>query len=102
MLFRPLAKEDLIEIWTFVARRNLRAADEVLAAIEATAALLAEHPSIGTEVRSENSRLTGLRFHTLKRFRNYGLYYFPLVDGIDVVRVLERHRNARVLLEGGD
>lgn len=43
---RP-ARDDLFEIWEFIARDNLDAADRVIARIEGAARKLATHPQMG-------------------------------------------------------
>jgi toxin ParE1/3/4 len=46
---RPRAEEDLLEIWSFVARDDADAADRLLDRIGHTLALIAERPHIGRE-----------------------------------------------------
>ena len=41
------AKEDLIEIWTYISLDNEQAADRVLDALERKTRLLANNPNIG-------------------------------------------------------
>lgn len=43
----PKADDDLLDIWLFIARDDVAAADRLLKAIEEKCALLAEHPEIG-------------------------------------------------------
>ena len=44
-----LARDDLIDIWTYVAANNPSAADRVLDRIEQVIGLIAEHPQLGRE-----------------------------------------------------
>jgi len=41
------AEDDLIDIWTFIAAHNPRAADQVLDDLDGRSCLLAEFPEIG-------------------------------------------------------
>ena len=84
---RPLARLDLISIWHYIARDNPDAADQFLDRINDALQRLAERPLIGRE-RPE------LR-DTLRSFPigNYVVFYQPLNDGIDLVRVLSSYRD---------
>lgn len=44
---RPQAEEDLLQIWLYVAERNVRAADKLIDTILEKTALLVDHPEIG-------------------------------------------------------
>lgn len=43
----PKAQEDLLDIWLFIAREDVSAADRLLEAIEEKCRLLADYPEIG-------------------------------------------------------
>ena len=84
---RPKARNDLIEIWDFIADLNEIAADQLLDRVEETLLMLSEHPYIGRE-RSELAR--GLRSF---RVEKYIIFYVPLLDGIDVIRIMHGARD---------
>ena len=89
---RPLARQDLISIWRYIARDSEFEADQFLDKLELLLLRLAERPLIGRE-RPELA--DNLRSFPLG---NYVIFYRPISDGIDVVRVLNRYRD----LEAGD
>ena len=91
LLIRPEAKVDLDDIWFYIAQDNPNNADWFLDQIQETSLSLANYPQMGT-VRNELK--ADLRSHTIG---NYLIFYFPLENGIDIVRVLHRSRNIGIL-----
>jgi len=91
-----LARRDLDEIWYFIARDNVSAADNLLEEIERKCCLLAEFPELG-QLRPE-FRTGQYRSFTV---RKYVIYYRPVADGILIARVLHGARDHGPLLEGG-
>ena len=84
-----LAEDDLVEIWKFIADDNPFAATETVELIETKFHLLARQPEIG------HNRLdlrAGLQSYSVG---NYVIFFLPSKrpKGIDVVRVLEGHRD---------
>ena len=88
ILITPAAEDDLINLWVYIARDNRSAADKVYAAAEQTFASLAAMSEIGTIYQPKRARLKGIRFFAIKQFRNYVMYYRPIADGIEIIRVL--------------
>ena len=87
------AEEDLIGIWLHVAGDDPTAADGVLDFLEEQFRLIAEMPQIG-RVR-DDLWPGGYCFNAGKvSWRSQFLvFYFIVVDGIEITRVLEGHRN---------
>ena len=79
---RPQAEEDILEIWLFIAEDNVAAADRWFDRLDEILFLCATQPTMG-RVRDELA--PGLRSFP---FGCYVVFYEPLHDGIDVVRVL--------------
>jgi len=102
VLKRPLAERDLLARYVYIGDRNPDAADRFLDAAEDAFARLARFPRMGRAWDSPSPRLADLRSWTIPRFRNYRIFYRPLDDGIEVVRVLHAKRNIRQLLEEGN
>jgi toxin ParE1/3/4 len=82
ILRRPQARLDLIEIWGFIADDNEAAADRMLDRFERTLQMLRDRPKVGRERPELAPRLRSFPVG------NYILFYLPLADGIDLVRVL--------------
>ena len=92
ILVRPEAECDLDEIWWYIAQDNPRNADSFLDRIQERFISLADFPQLGT---GRDELKTGLRSQPLG---NYLIFYFPLNDGIEVVRVLHGARDIGHLL----
>ena len=81
------ALHDLDDIWDYIARDNPVMADRVLDKIAAKCEMLARQPLIG-EARPD--LVSNLREVPIG---NYVIFYRPLSDGIEIVRVLHAARN---------
>jgi toxin ParE1/3/4 len=87
------AHADLSEIWLFIARDNVPAADRLMDAVAARCRLLATMPELG---RKRDELAAGVRsFPT----GNYLIFYKRVPDGIQVLRVLHGTRDIPPLFE---
>jgi len=84
-LFR--ARQDLIDIWQFVAQSNPEAADALLDAIDVKCNLLGEHPYLGP---SKEDIRPGLRYLVIGQ---YVSLYKVDKDAVRIVRVLHARRD---------
>lgn len=87
----PQAREDLIEIWDYIAQFNQEAADKLIDNIYQKSELLVRSPYIGTP-RSELA--PDLRSFVIEK---YVLFYQPINSGIKIVRVLHGVRDREQL-----
>jgi toxin ParE1/3/4 len=81
------AQRDLDEIWLYIAGDNLRAADELLGELRRAFLLLVQEPMAG---QSREDLIPALRFLPV---RNYLIFYLPLTDGVEILRVIHGARN---------
>jgi toxin ParE1/3/4 len=88
----PQADADLLDIWVFIARDNMRAADRLLDRIARKCDLLAEYPELGP-ARSDIA--PGLRMLVV---RDYLVLYRIADDGVEIVRVVHGARRLEALL----
>jgi toxin ParE1/3/4 len=79
---RPQAVDDILEIWLFIAEDSIPAADRWIDQLDEAFSLWATQPRMG---RTRDELALGLRSMP---FGRYVVFYEPLADGIDVVRVL--------------
>ena len=93
VLRRPLAEEDILGIWLFIAGDDEDAADRWLERLEACLHLWASQPLLGRGRDELQPRLRSMAFG------RYIVFYELLPDGIDVVRVLHGARDPGPLLE---
>jgi len=84
---RPLALHDLDEIWDYIAQDNPDPAGQFIDKIEEKCLLLADYPKIGT---SCDTLYPSLRFLVVDK---YLVFYLPLDEGIELVRVLHGARD---------
>jgi toxin ParE1/3/4 len=59
-------------------------------------------PGLGTRWASDRPRLAELRFFPVTGFPNHLLFYRPLENGLELVRVLHGARDIASLLEAED
>lgn len=85
---RPLAEADLQEIWLYLYDISEDIADSLLSDFDQKFRLLGENPRAG-RVRPE-LLIDGLRSFLVGK---YIIFYIPLDDGIDVVRILHSRRD---------
>jgi toxin ParE1/3/4 len=85
-----LAYADVDQILEGIRLGSSQAADSVDAAIERTFAMLSEHPRAGQE-RPELA--LGLRSIPLRKYKNYLVFYRPLPDVIEIIRVVHGARD---------
>lgn len=99
VVIRPAATRDLDEEAEYLSRSSPQLAERFLEAAERTFRDIAGMPGLGTPCEVRNSRLQGLRCWPLHKFKKHLVFYLPLEDGIEVVRVLRGSRNLPPLLE---
>ena len=78
----PQAESDLDGIWDYIARDAPANATRFLRRIEGVCITIADNPLMG---RSREELAPALRSFPVG---NYLLFYFPIEDGIEIVRVL--------------
>ena len=96
---RRQARIDAIEQAVAIAADNPGAADRFFEAFQQTLELLAEMPGMGAPRPYRAPDLQGLRMHPVRGFPRHLLFYRPLADGIELVRVLHGKRNIERLFQ---
>jgi toxin ParE1/3/4 len=89
----PDARNDLIEIWLYIAQENQAAANRLIASIEEKLNLLSDSPQMG-QTREDLAPL--IRSFPVSK---YLLFYRPISDGIQLVRVIHGARDIQNLFE---
>ena len=91
--FTARAREDLLDIWHFVAARNSETvADRVYDGIEQTCELLREHPQIGRarpEIHRDARSLVIDRWLALYRVTENGAEIVRIIDGARDLAAIE-------------
>ena len=103
VLKREAALRDLTAEWVWYAENaSIDVADRFLAAAERTLDLLATQPESGTPCVFRKVDLQDMRRAPVaEAFENIFLFYFPLPDGVDLVRVVHGSRDLQRLLSEG-
>ncbi len=84
---RPQAEADILEIWAYIAEDSIVEADRWIDRLDESLMLWATQPKMG---RSRDELSPGIRSLA---FGRYVVFFEPLPDGIDVVRVLHGSRD---------
>ena len=87
---RPEAEADVIDIWGFIAEDSIAEADRWVDRLDERFQLWATQPMIG---RARDELAPGLRSMA---FGRYVVFFSPIHDGIDIVRVLHGSRDIDV------
>jgi len=93
ILKRPRALLDLVEIWSYIAEDSVANADAFALRIDKTFKVLARRPGIG---RPRPDLYPDLRSFVVGK---YVVFYLPLGNGLDVIRVLHGARDIEAVFK---
>lgn len=93
LVIRPQALRDLDDIFDYIAEASLDRAISFIKRLYDQMEKLASNPGIG---RCRDELWSGLRSFP---YGNYLIFYLPLDNGVDVVRVLNGARDIEVLFQ---
>jgi toxin ParE1/3/4 len=93
IFMRPRALTDLAEIWDYIAVDNVSAADAIADLIGDKVQALSRQPGMG---RARPDLANELRSLTAGR---YVIFYLPLSNGVDIVRVLHGARDIETIFQ---
>ena len=96
----PTARRDLVEIFQhLIQHAGLATARRFRAEAEATFGRLVRMPGIGASYDPDDPSFQGLRVFPVSRHRKYLVFYQPVDDGINVLRILHGARDIAGILE---
>lgn len=96
---RPQVSRDLIEQAEYIAQHNLDAAVRFLQAAESTFRTLAEQPALGGLCEFEHPRAKDLLRWRVRGFENHLVFYRPIQNGVEIVRVIHGARDIEAAFE---
>jgi len=99
VIYLQKAQEDIDEITYYIAQDNLEKSVMFFEAVEATCALLATMPDIGSTRDFHNPRFSVMRMFPVKKFDNYLIFYQSTKEELLIVRVLHGARDIAALFE---
>ncbi len=82
---KPQAKQDLQKLLEYIANDNKDAAHKVRKAIIETCKLLSDNLYAGVTI--ENSKIEGVRYFTVIKYRNLIIFYRVINKNIEIVRL---------------
>jgi len=88
----PEAQADLDDIWETIAEHDVEAADRIIVAIEERFLRFADFPLLG---RSSHHAPGHRRFAVPP----YVIFYRPIKDGVEILRVLHGSRDLGVIFQ---
>ncbi|MBW4620284.1 MAG: type II toxin-antitoxin system RelE/ParE family toxin [Cyanosarcina radialis HA8281-LM2] len=90
IILRQIAEADLDGIWDYIAASNPDRADSFIRKLTNKLGMLANNPLIGVQ---REEYFPNLRMFPIER---YLVFYLPLNDGIEVIRILPASRDIDV------
>lgn len=96
---RTRAARDLLECFVAIGEDSEQAAVRFLDSAEKTLRLIAGRPAIGRPADFPNPALAGVRRFPIKGFERYLIFYRPVGDGIEVIRVIHGARDIERIFE---
>ncbi len=89
----PAARQDVLDIWEYIATDSVDAADRVMETILRRFEMLAENPRVG-RLRPEFGR-------NLRSFNAYKylIFYQTIRDGVEIIRVVHGARDLGKLFD---
>jgi toxin ParE1/3/4 len=85
--FTPVARDDLEQIWDYIAENNPQAATKMAQMLMQKCQLLAENPLLG---RQRNEIAPNLRSFPTK---SYTIFYRISVENLEIIRILNAARD---------
>ncbi len=95
---RDAALSDLIDLAYHIALDNVEAAYQFLDRAEETFRDLERMPLMGSTREFQGPTLNGIRMWRVKGFPKHLLFYRPIKDGVEIIRVLHSARDIAGLL----
>jgi antitoxin ParD1/3/4 len=95
--FTPEAEDDLFEIWRYIARDSVAAANRVESAVYDACVFLAQEPWSGSPRKDVTA--FPVHFWTIQRYPNYVVVYRPETQPLEIIRVLHGMRDLKRLLQ---
>ena len=99
-VIRPLARHDLLEQAEYIAfHSGLAMASRFLKAADGTYQLIATQPCLGRLVERFPPAMSGSRVFPVRGFGKHLVFYRPVEDGIEILRVIHGARDIEALFE---
>jgi toxin ParE1/3/4 len=84
---------DIVDQALFIGKSSARTAERFFDAVEGTLQTLSQMPGMGAPRDFASRRLKGMRMMPVDGFEKHLIFYMPVENGIEVVRVLHASRD---------
>jgi toxin ParE1/3/4 len=89
---------DIEEISSYIADHNESAALRFLDHLESSFQFLEQFPRSGRVCRFRDPRLADVRKRVIPGFKKYLIYYRPITDGVEILRIIHGARDTDQML----
>jgi toxin ParE1/3/4 len=89
---RPAARRDVVALAEYIRKDSPRTALRFVRAVHSTYRSVAAQPGMGGPCELA---VEGLRVIAVSGFRNHLVYYRPIEDGVEILRVLHAGQDAQ-------
>lgn len=93
----PRADRDLDEQYFYLAQKSREVAGRYFQACQSTFATLAQSPLLGALCELSNPRLAEMRVWQVHGFEKFLIFYRPVEDGVEIIRVLHGARDIEAI-----
>ena len=90
-------KSDFIEISTYIGADSIDSALRFMDSVEETTIRLSKMPEMAPKFPFEKQQLQDIRFFPVTGFANHLIFYRPIEDGINVLRLIHGARDIPAL-----
>lgn len=97
--FKPAADKDVAHLVHYFFAQSAETATRFFAAVEDTCKQLADLPELGERLESTCETILEIRVWAVPGFRNHLIFYRPIANGVEIVRVLHGARDWQAILE---
>ena len=101
-IWRSVAEEDLSAAYLHIGAESPEAAERLLDAVESTVRFLLETPLAGRLREFRSARAQDVRSWPVRDFSSYLIFYRPVAEDIEVIRLLHGARDLPLLLDEGE
>lgn len=95
--FLPQANTDAIEVALYIAKDDLNVADHFLSTLDGVCDKLATMPQMGSLYTNSGKSFKKIRMLPVPGYEKILIFYHPITDGIEVVRILHSARDIRYI-----
>ena len=96
---RDQAIADLEAIVDYIAQDRPKTAERFLKATEKAIGFLATMPLVGSVTNFQTPLFRELRVWSIHKFKKFLIFYRPIENGIEVIRIVDGTRNLKALFE---